>query len=577
MKQDSDLHHTLAHPSDILQAHNINLITDPSMARQVVAQLPRDQPIGLDIETSKIGDHPQAGLLPQVSKIRLVQLCYGETVWVIDCRGAGLAWVYPLSELHLVAHNAKFELQHFLQAGIDLPNLDCSLLLARCTKIGLDNSLAACAKHLGVDLDKTLQVSDWSGELTREQIEYAALDAILTLALWNALPKEEPSVIHPYMLLRAVLPAVARQPGICIDLEAHSACVASWEHDMTEALAKLAEVGLTNPSSSKQKADYLERTLGVEELASWPRTPKGQLSTKGSDVEHLPELGTYTQAKSRLATYGPPLLDLSVGGNIYPQFKIAGAASGRFISSKPNFQNLPREGVRHIFRPSPGKVWIGCDLSQVELRVAALVSGDEEMLKAYRDGADLHTITALAITGKKSISKDDRQLAKAINFGLIFGASAKTLQKSAQQMYRIDLSLDEAMGFKRAFHNRYRQLANWQEAVVQQARVKGYSETVGTGLRRYYTAAQLQDHRFANQAVNHPIQGSAAELLLFAMQEAHLPIIHHTHDELWVECDPELVPMAKADLTSAFELAYDEFFPGHGMRELVEMKDVVEG
>ena len=127
---------------------------------------------------------------------------------------------------------------------------------------------------------------------------------------------------------------------------------------------------------------------------------------------------------------------------------------GRVASVRfhPNLQNIPRSGpLRSYIRAPEGRVFVIADYSQIEFRIAAKVSGDKEMLAAYAEGRDLHTLTAQSLVGRKEVSKDDRKLAKAVNFGLLYGMGPRGLRSYALRSYGIEMSVEEAALYRRRF------------------------------------------------------------------------------------------------------------------------------
>ncbi len=130
----------------------------------------------------------------------------------------------------------------------------------------------------------------------------------------------------------------------------------------------------------------------------------------------------------------------------------------------PNLQNIPRSGpLRSYIRAPEGRVFVIADYSQIELRIAAKISGDKEMLSAYAEGRDLHTLTARSLTGREEVTKDDRKLAKAVNFGLLYGMGAKGLRSYALRSYAIGMSPEEAALYRRRYFETYPGLKRWHE------------------------------------------------------------------------------------------------------------------
>lgn len=266
-------------------------------------------------------------------------------------------------------------------------------------------------------------------------------------------------------------------------------------------------------------------------------------------------------------------MDKLVNGKAYPQFMIAGAATGRFTCSNPNFQNLPRSGFKRLIVTPEGKSFVGGDLSQIELRVAGEVAGEPVIQQAYRDGVDLHRQMAAMLKGISGdeVSKEDRTLAKAVNFGLLFGAGATTLMDFAAGAYGVEMSLDEAQTFKRVFHQTYPDLTRWQREIVDTTNLYGFSESVHSGLRRYY------DQEVYTHAMNFPIQSSAWEVLALAIIETDkrltpgMAISHHVHDELVLLVDDDLIPEAVALLEEEMTNAFTRVFPDASTRDLIEI------
>ena len=182
-----------------------------------------------------------------------------------------------------------------------------------------------------------------------------------------------------------------------------------------------------------------------------------------------------------------------------PSYRLIGAASGRMACSTPNLQNIPRDpAYRRCIRPAAGRVLVKADYSQIELRIAAQVSGDTAMQEAFRAGEDLHTTTARAVLGREP-TKDDRQLAKALNFGLLYGMGAERLRIYAQDEYGVTLSEAEAARFRQRFFQTYPGLASLASrsargcdhylhpggtAAAWRQRVHGKTELAGAGDRR---------------------------------------------------------------------------------------------
>lgn len=573
-------------------AVGIKLVTRAADAAAAVAQLKASgEIIGLDIETAKRpgqGQHPLAGLHPQLSQIRLVQLFHSreEGVFVIDCFAAGYDWLDNLAGGRYVAHNAKFEASHLWPLLGQEVDIECTMLAGRVFN-DLNQSLEHYARdHLGLSLSKALQTSDWSrSTLLDEQIIYAAGDAVVVKLVWQRIEEmfsqSDSSYQTAYAFLKRLIYPVVRQAGIRLDTKAHAALLAQWQTDEQSARNELRKLGLQNPASTQQRQAWLESQLSVEELEDWPRTETGNLSTRADDLENAlhvagaKPLAKWSRASSRLSNFGPKLNTLLINGCLYPNYSIAGMVTGRFGCSQPNFQNQPREGFKHVYRAPDGFQFVTGDLSQIELRVAGLISGDSVINNAYAEGRDLHREVAAERAGKPlgEVTKAERQAAKAINFGLLYGAGSETLRKQATLSYGIEMAPEEAIEAKAFFHSKYERLTEWQQEIVADTFHLGYSESPHIKLTRHY------DKRVYTHAMNFPVQSGAWEVLALAIlyiderlpKDGSIRISHHVYDELCLVARDDKVLDAAMLLRDGLKHGFLTVFPEGVTRGLVEI------
>jgi len=286
--------------------------------------------------------------------------------------------------------------------------------------------------------------------------------------------------------------------------------------------------------------------------------------------------GTYIDTLPRLAHPDT--------GRVHTSYNQAGTSTGRLSSSDPNLQNIPvrteigRE-VRRAFIAPPGYLLLACDYSQVELRMLAHVSEDPEMIAAFERNEDVHASTAAAIFGipLEDVTYEQRSMAKAINFGLMYGMSAYGLAA------RTSLTRDQAGAFIDAYFSRFAAVHRYLEQTKVQAAEHGYVETI-MGRRRYFpeltqhTVNQAVRAAAERAAVNMPIQGSAADILKIAMIRLHdrllsagldARMILQVHDELVLE-------VSEGDRAAAQELLVDTM--AHAVELRVPLKvDVAVG
>ena len=584
--------------AEYLKPYPIDIITDLLKAQAVIHQLTKSSFLGFDIETSQTAKHPQAGLNPKLSRIRLVQLFDGCRIYLFDCHKlGGVDWMSPLKACHLIAHNAAFEAQHFYHKGISFKQLDCTMLMGR---VFLNKNLSlkdAAYKAFDLDMDKSLQVSNWSREdLLPEQYLYAALDAVVAYQLYGKY--QDWFVTHPHYLvtyhfLKALIYPLVRQQahGIKVDTLEHQVIINQWQKQETECRQLLEADGLSNLKSVKQLQDYLRSKLSEDELSAWPKTKSGRLATDKDALSRLVHhttlsvLAEYKTVGTRLANFGPKLNELLVEGELYPSYQIAGMVSGRFGCSKPNIQNQPRTGFKHIYVAPEGWKLVTGDLAQVELRVAGLIAEDSVIIDAYAQGKDLHKMMAAKMTGKAEdqVTKAERTAAKGVNFGLLFGGGANGLKDYVRASYGVDMTLEEAKQAKSTFHASYKKFTDWQKAIVKHTNSYDESESIYCRLTRHYD----QSDHFKNgvykdiytHAMNYPIQSTAWELLALAMcyvdqklpEDGSIRISHHVYDELCLCARDDQVQVAKTLLLDAFQYAYLTVFPGCNTEGIIEV------
>jgi DNA polymerase-1 len=254
-------------------------------------------------------------------------------------------------------------------------------------------------------------------------------------------------------------------------------------------------------------------------------------------------------------------------GRIHARFDPLGTETGRFSSDSPNLQNVPRGPLRSVFCAPKGRVLVTADYSQIELRAVADVARDPTMLAALERGEDLHRLTASAILNKSidAVTKEDRQLAKSVNFGLIYGQGAKGLVAYARQKYGVEFSVEQALLFRDRFFSTYRGIADWHQEAWQAAAGDLTEVRTALGRRRLLSPTATKWNRFTT-IVNTPIQGGAADGLKFALValDAALPqgarLVSTVHDEIIVECDEalggEIVPLVREHMCTGMARAF---------------------
>ena len=399
-----------------------------------------------------------------------------------------------------------------------------------------------------------------------EVYEYAAEDADITLRLKNKLEPElkkfdcEKLFYEIEMPLMPVL-AEMEMNGVCLDTVSLAETSKQFTNRMNEIEARIYELaGETfNIASPKQVGEILFEKLKIVEKAK--KTKTGQYVTSEEVLQQLrnkheivADILEHRGLKKLIGTYidALPKLINPTTGHIHTSFNQTITATGRLSSSDPNLQNIPIRGedgkeIRKAFIPEPGCLFFSADYSQIELRVMAHLSQDPHMIEVFREGKDLHAATAANIYKKDitEVTRDERTKSKRANFGIIYGITVFGLAE------RLDISRDEAKMLIDGFFTTFPEVHDYMEKSKEVAREKGYVTTL-FGRRRYLP--DINSHNatvrgFAERnAINAPIQGTAADIIKVAMIRIHnrfktegirSKMILQVHDELNFSVYPE--------------------------------------
>ena len=324
--------------------------------------------------------------------------------------------------------------------------------------------------------------------------------------------------------------------------------------------------GPFNINSTKQLGELLFDKLGLPPV----KKTKTGYSTNADVLEKLknkhpiiPAIMDYRMLTKLKSTYADGLLkQIGSDGRIHTTFQNLVTATGRLSSTEPNLQNIPVRTdlgaeIRKMFVPKPGCVLVDADYSQIELRVLAHIAGDETMANAFRNGMDIHTVTASQVFGvePEQVTSLQRRHAKAVNFGIVYGISEFSLSED------IGVSRYEAKAYIENYLSNYRGVRTYMKKVVEDARAIGYTETM-FGRRRYIPELKSSNFNVRSGAeriaLNTPIQGTAADLIKLAMIRVdaalrenfpEAKLLLQVHDELIVEC-PEGIAEDVAKLVS---------------------------
>ncbi len=485
-----------------------------------------------------------------------------------------------------IAHNMKYDYIMLARYGIRVHPIGFDTMIADWLRDPGSRNLGL-KKLAWVRLDSEMtEIKDLIGsgkkQITMAQVPiaraaaYASDDAEVVLRL---LPLLEADVreVHAEKLLREIelplVPVLAdmEMAGIGLDVD--------FLRGMSDELAtRLAELEANvfgavgepfNLNSTQQLSDALFNKLQIPPPGGTRKTASGFYSTAVDVLEALQDdyevvgwIMTYREVAKLKSTYVDALPgQVNPGsGRVHTSYSQTGSVTGRIASSDPNLQNIPirtemGRRIRRAFVADPGNVLLAVDYSQVELRIAAHMSEDAAMIAAFKDGQDIHAATAAAIYNLplSEVDRSQRRHAKAINFGLIYGMSPFGLTRTT------DLTLAEAEDFVEAYFQRFPGVKRYLDGMRRTAAEQGYVETL-LGRRRYFPVLKtgtnaVQRARAEREAINAPIQGTAADIMKIAMLaippalgKAGLSarMLLQVHDELVFEC-----PQEEAEETSA--------------------------
>jgi DNA polymerase-1 len=461
----------------------------------------------------------------------------------------------------------------------------------------VEHSLRSLARrHLGIEMDKSLQISDWgSGTLSSEQIEYAAKDAEVLLPLHNILTDllKKNRLEHIGDLEFRALPAVVEieLAGLPIDMQAAIALMEAKSMQAQQLVQELQDEAVENgfeprPKKGKKPQMLLNLDSRLDVLGYLQHQGQIAISTKEDDLKALKfswtdKLLRYRRVSRQKKFLEDWLLKVSpVDDRLHAQYFQCSTVSGRFSSRGPNAQQIPKRGedgmaMRRLFRAPAGRKLVKADFSGIELRIIACLSKDPTMIAAFQEGQDLHRLTASSIAGipLEDVTKDQRQAAKGANFGLIYGASASRFQATAKEDYGADMSLEEAERIRRTFFATYPGIARWHQVQRMLKRVPFnhyfhdaqhglYSKILvssRTVIGRKRVWGWLNGSTLAKETelYNSPCQGTGADLIKIVMRELYerlisegledVKIVGTIHDELILEA-PEAQSGRAADL-----------------------------
>jgi len=580
--------------------HLYQFVDNPKAQKVLVDNLLKQQAVCFDTETTSLNE------------------LEAELVGMSFSYKKGLAYYVPLSEdkgevlqtleifrpffekedLLKIAHNLKFDYKILKQYDITVKGAMFDTMIAHYLlnpdgRHGMDYLSEVYLNYKPVSIEtiigkKGKKQGTFRDADLRTQTDYAAEDADVTFQLYELfapqLKKEnlEELFFKIEMPLMEVL-AKMELAGISLDEKWLAQESIDLENDLRQLESKIFEFSGEefNMNSPKQLGEILFEKMQLDPKAK--KTKTGQyatsedvlqkLSSKHEIIKHILEYRTYQKLKSTYVDALPSQIDKQ-DNRVHTNFSQTTAATGRLASVNPNLQNIPirtlrGQQIRGAFVSGEGKKIISADYSQIELRLIAEISGEENMIKAFQDGEDIHASTAAKLfkIPLEEVSKTQRSQAKTVNFGIIYGQGAFALAEQT------GLSRTEAKQMIEAYFETYPKLKEYMAEQVSKARQIGYVETI-LGRKRHLKDINsnnfvVRGHAERN-AVNAPVQGSAADVVKLAMikidkelkaQQLQTKMLLQVHDELIFEAPVDEIEAASKLIRTEMESALETQVP----------------
>jgi len=472
-----------------------------------------------------------------------------------------------------IGHNVKYDLRVLEKYGLKLSSIADTMLLSYAidngiTKHNMDDLAYLHFNHTNIKFKEL--VGSGKKEITFDFVEiskaldYAAEDALITLKLYNFLnnrvKKEKSNFVYSEIDLPLInaLSSIEKN-GIKVNTKYLNQLSYEFQKDslvLEKKIYKFAGKNF-NIGSPKQLGEILFIDLNIQ---GGKKTKSGTFSTDSSTLSNLSDQGyeiaslilDWRELTKLKSTYTDALQNQATKNNsrVHTSYGVANTLTGRLSSNDPNLQNIPirtnnGRKIRKAFICDPNKILMSFDYSQIELRLAAEISGDTNFIKAFKNNEDIHSSTASQIFNVKTekLDAEMRRKAKAINFGILYGISPYGLAK------QLSVTNSEAKNYIEDYFNKYPKIKKYMDDQIQFAKTNLYVETI---FGRRCNIKSINDKNFSirgfaeRQAINAPIQGTAADVIKLAMIELNklitandlnAKILLQVHDELIFEID----------------------------------------
>jgi len=583
-----------------------NLVDDKDKLDEFLDKLKKQEQFAVDTETN--------GLNPFDNKLIGISFSWQDNeayyLPVSNNVDAKIKEILEDPKIKKIGHNIKFDYEVFDTAGIKMQGIVFDTMIASylLNPGSRQHNLDALAfTELGY---KMQSIQDLTGQKKKENIDlskieivkvanYSCEDADITWQLYSKLSAKLDDEIITNVLEKIEVPLISvlagmEKAGIKIDIKFLQKMSKSLESRIKSLESKIYKLSGAefNVASPKQLKEVLFEkmkisTQGLSKTKTGISTAAGELEKLRGSHEIIDLILEFRELSKLKNTYLDPLPELADRNDrVHTSFNQTITATGRLSSSEPNLQNIPIRGdlgkeVRKAFVAQPGYKILAADYSQIELRIIAALSGDKKMLKAFEQKKDIHTTTAAEVfdVAEDKVTKDMRRQAKVVNFGILYGLGARGLAAGTGMNY------EQAQNFIAKYFEAYDEVKNYIEETIALAHEMGYVETL-FGRRRYLpeiNAHHAQMRASAERmAINHPVQGTAADLIKLAMinldkkikkefaddearpaksatrgrgakQFGGVNMLLQVHDELVFEVRDDLIDFAKKLISSEME------------------------
>ena len=559
---------------------NYNIVSDKKLFLKIIKEIEKKKFVSFDLETTSL-DYIEA----QIVGVSLA--CDSKKAYYIPLlhedqskykqlpKKFVLENLKPILETHKikkVGHNLKYDRNVLRNYDIVLNGIEHDSMLlsyvydSTAIRHGLDNAAEKYLSH------KTIHYEDIAGKGAKQipfskvdietAAEYSCEDVLVSYELYNYLwakVSKDENIIKVYknieMPLVPILSNIERN-GVLVESKTLNKLSKELDSELKTIEKKCFKITEKefNLNSPKQLQEILYEDL---KIPISKKTPTGKPSTDEDTLQYLsesydlPRLILDYRSLNKLKTGYTDKLPLQISkitGRVHTSYQQAITSTGRLSSTEPNLQNIPIKSaqgkkIRNAFIADKGKKIFAADYSQIELRIMAHLSGDKNLLKAFKNKIDIHSFTASEIFGVdvNKVSSEDRRSAKAINFGLIYGMSSFGLSK------QLGISIPEAKDYMDIYFSRYPKIKSYMLEKKTFAKQHGYVETL-FGRKLYLpeiNSKQAQRRSYAERtAINAPVQGTAADIIKIAMIEidkwlaekkSKTKMIMQVHDELVFE------------------------------------------